>query len=271
MQIVIVNADDLGMNHQVNKAIEALIKEGVVTSSTIMSNGDSFDEAVEIAKTYSNISYGVHLCIDEFSPLIPNVIYSKNGMVNDKGFFIPYSYLYVKRNKELENAIYEEWKAQIKKIIDCGVPINHLDTHHHVHCEPFLTPIYMRLANEFGIKKVRITLFSPLKIKIKGKRTLVRLNTISNNVEQKKKSRINQLLTSIKTYVKLYHINNRIKKKFETTDYFCSFRFFLSNQNLLKRYDTIEVMVHPGHTSYQQETDQLHKLKFMNDVVLRNY
>ncbi len=271
MQIIIVNADDFGSNHHVNKAIEALIKEDVVTSSTIMSNGEAFEEAVVIAKKYENVSFGVHLCIDEYSPLIPSDVYKKHRMVDENGHFINFSYIGVGKNEELSNTIYLEWKAQIKKLQDAGIPVSHLDSHHHAHCYSFLTPIYIRLANEFGIPYVRIAKYTPLCIKLKEKKNPITLGSTSHNGNTKRNSIVKRKLQVIKNNLELFNTNNIIKRKFHTTDFFCSGRYYLTNKDLLKRYHTIELMVHPGHPSYQQETEQLKEIKNMNDVVLKNY
>ena len=49
MKYLIVNADDFGFGRGVNDGIALAFKSGILTSTTIMANGDAFDEAVEIA------------------------------------------------------------------------------------------------------------------------------------------------------------------------------------------------------------------------------
>ena len=46
---VIVNADDFGMNHNVNLAIDYCFKKNIISSTTIMANMPGFDEAVKLA------------------------------------------------------------------------------------------------------------------------------------------------------------------------------------------------------------------------------
>lgn len=271
MQYLIINADDLGMNHQVNIAIEKVINESLVTSSTIMANGDAFEEAVAIALRNPGATYGVHLCIDQMAPLTNSDVFKKNGMVDEEGKFIQFAYLHINRTKEIKEAIYNEWKAQIKKVLDAGITITHMDSHHHAHCNPFLTPIYIRLAREFNIKKLRLAMFIPPKVKLREKKAPVVLKTNSQSGFIKNGSRARLILLSIKAYIELYNANRLIKRKFDTTDFFCSYRYYLNNQELLKEYQTIELMTHPGHPSYQEETEQLVMLKSIRDVELKKY
>lgn len=46
---IIVNADDLGKNNEMNTVISAYLDRGLVTSSTIMAGGNNFEEGVAIA------------------------------------------------------------------------------------------------------------------------------------------------------------------------------------------------------------------------------
>lgn len=271
MQYLIVNADDLGINHHVNIAIEKLINESLVTSSTIMANGDAFEEAIDIAQRNPNATYGVHLCIDQLKPLTKPDIFRQYGMVDDEGKFIQFAYLHIKRTKEIRDAIYNEWKTQIEKTIKSGITISHLDSHHHTHCDSFLTPIYMRLAREYNIKKLRLAMFIPPTVKLKEKKTPIVLKTTGHSELTNKTSKADRIIRGIKAYLELYKANRLIKRGFETTDFFCSYRYFLNNKELLKQYQTIEVMVHPGHPSYQEETEQLTLLNNMRDIELIMY
>jgi predicted glycoside hydrolase/deacetylase ChbG (UPF0249 family) len=61
---IIINADDFGYNNIIN-----YIKNGLITSTSILVNGESFEEAINYAITNKNISYGIHLNLTEFSPI----------------------------------------------------------------------------------------------------------------------------------------------------------------------------------------------------------
>ena len=68
---VIVNADDLGINHVVNDAIFDLMARSRVTSATLIANGPAIDDAVRGAREFSFVSFGIHLNLAEFEPARP--------------------------------------------------------------------------------------------------------------------------------------------------------------------------------------------------------
>ena len=257
MRRIIVNADDFGYNDVVNEAIINGIERGYITSSTIMASGVAFDRAVEYAKQNPKVSFGVHLCIDEFFPLTSKVVFEEYGLTDASGRFIKFGYMNLRETNEIKQAIYHEWKSQLLKVRNAGVSISHLDSHHHAHTFSFLYEIVEALSKEFLIDKVRISLHKPLWMKVKEKPSV----SLQNNTEllscQKRPSRIKAL----KNNFEMGLLDNKLKRSFHTTDFFCPLRFYIANKSLLSRYETIELMTHPGLPQYQNETDLLPLLR----------
>lgn len=67
MKKVIINADDFGYCKSINRGILEAIKNGVVTSTSVMVYGNAVSEAVEL-KNMKNISIGLHLHMQEIFP-----------------------------------------------------------------------------------------------------------------------------------------------------------------------------------------------------------
>jgi len=67
---LIVNADDFGFTSGVNRAIVEAHTQGVVTSSTLMANGDAFAEAVQLAATVPQLSVGCHVVLIDGQPVL---------------------------------------------------------------------------------------------------------------------------------------------------------------------------------------------------------
>lgn len=264
---VIVNADDFGYNSDVNTAIKKGIESGYITSSTIMASGVAFEEAIEYAKNKHGVSFGVHLCIDEFRPLTSERVFKQYGMTDDDGRFIKFSYLNLRETDDIKDAIYNEWRAQILKVKNTGLQISHLDSHHHAHTHSFFYKIIDKLSKEFCIDKVRICLYKPLLIKYREKPaiSLQKIGTIQTPKRGYSRFQI------IKNNFDLGVSNYRIKKKYHTTDFFCPLRYFIANKFLLSHYDVIELMVHPGLPYYQNETELLPKLKQDSSLKLISY
>lgn len=255
---VIINADDLGLNRVVNSAIDDCLSKGLVTSATIMAAGAEINGVSDIVKRYPNASFGVHLCLDEVKPLISMDKFAKFGAIDSDGILLKGWYINIKITRELLELIYEEWRAQICHVLSLGITISHLDSHHHVHTSPSLRSILFKLSSEFGINKVRLPLFLPLNLR---KCMTLQKNPVELNSKQ---SIIKKIIYYIIRTINKGKECEWMKKTFHTTDFFCHALTFFDNVDVLARYDTIEVMCHPGHPAYQKETEMLSKFEYNN-------
>jgi len=61
---LIINADDLGFTSGVNRAIVKAHRDGVVTSATLMANGQAFCEAKALSKGASEAEYWLSRGVD---------------------------------------------------------------------------------------------------------------------------------------------------------------------------------------------------------------
>ena len=61
-----VNADDLGRSSLINQGIIRAHREGIVTSASLMTDREAFDEAVALAKANPQLGIGLHLDLDSF-------------------------------------------------------------------------------------------------------------------------------------------------------------------------------------------------------------
>lgn len=153
--LLIINADDLGTSQPVNDEIFSLMEKGLVTSATIIANAPSFEQAAARTNSFPNCSFGVHLNLTVFPPLSGRdglePILDENGCLSKKLFrtFI---------SAGLGHALLRELTAQVQRVLDAGVSISHLDSHHHIHTIPGLFPILKQLQRRFGIRKVRSTI-----------------------------------------------------------------------------------------------------------------
>ena len=65
-QKLIVNADDFGRSSPINQGIIEGHQTGVVTSASLMTEREGFDEAVRLAKAHPRLGIGLHLDLDAF-------------------------------------------------------------------------------------------------------------------------------------------------------------------------------------------------------------
>jgi len=152
---VIVNADDFGGSARINSAIAQAIRDGVVTSTTLMANGPAFDEAVATMKALPQASVGVHLNLTQFMPVgDPRPL---EPLLSSTGAFAKEGVYRVTWNVPLIRAVRQEWAAQIQRVRDAGLEVTHLDSHHHVHTLPGTFPALKAVQRQFGIRRVRTT------------------------------------------------------------------------------------------------------------------
>lgn len=151
---VVVNADDLGASPEVNEGIFAMMERGRVTSATIMGNGPAVEAALRGAKRFPQCSFGIHLNLTQYAPLTraPGLapVLRDGELARDRLLAAP-------RRPSLVYAAFQEWRAQVGRVVDAGVPVSHFDSHHHVHTMPFLLPALKALMAHFRVRRIRIT------------------------------------------------------------------------------------------------------------------
>lgn len=129
MNKLIINSDDFGYGRAINHAIIDTHQEGILTSTTLMTNTPSFEHAVKLAKENPTLGVGVHLVLTYLKPLSTDV----SSLTDENGnFYRPDAYrtgLAIAEPDEL----YKEWDTQIQKFLDTGIQPTHLDSHHHAH------------------------------------------------------------------------------------------------------------------------------------------
>lgn len=157
MKRLIVNADDFGLHPSINAGILDGYKNGIITSTSIMPTGLAFEGAVSIAEKNKKLGIGVHLTLVGEHPcanidLIPSLV-DNNGLLPKH---YPYFLLNFLSGKIDKLDIQKELFAQVKKVVESGLSITHLDSHQHMHVVPGVIDIVIALAKKFNIHSIRI-------------------------------------------------------------------------------------------------------------------
>lgn len=209
---IIVNADDFGISPKVNESIYNSAKEGYISSSTILAVSKYLEEAIEMIDDLPHISFGAHLAFtDNFESIHKKpVLFNDNDIINLKGL-----------NFFKVNILIDEFSKQIEKLLNKGVEISHIDTHHHMHLYPLVLFAVMKVAKKYNISKIR-----------------------TENIFKNKSGFFNGIYRSA-------HSFSLKSKGFIQPDFYTDFYTFVKYQpNLDKK--TIEIMCHPGG-SYNDE------------------
>jgi hopanoid biosynthesis associated protein HpnK len=231
---LIVHADDFGLSERVNEGILQAHLGGIVTSASIMANGNAFEHAAQICRDVPSLDVGIHLTLVEERPIleanaVPSLV-DASGRLHDRAATFTKKYLSGKIRLQDVRA---ELEAQIRKVLRHKINASHLDSHQHLHMFPQILDTTIRLARKYRIPAVRLPRETIRLYMFNGHRTVRRML---------------QLLT--------LNIFCRLGKKTisQRTDHFAG--FFLSGnlhkQNLQKLLQslppngTCELMCHPG-------------------------
>ncbi len=158
MKSLIVNADDLGWSEGVNRGIAEAHRKGLVTSTSLLANGQAFASALQTARTNPELGVGVHLNLSDGPPTAS--VDEVRGLVNAQGNLEggPEGLLLRIASRGLElGEVEREWDAQIRKVREAGISPTHLDGHKHIQMLPGLFEIALRLAKKHGIRAIRVS------------------------------------------------------------------------------------------------------------------
>jgi predicted glycoside hydrolase/deacetylase ChbG (UPF0249 family) len=153
---IVINADDFGLSQGTNIAIKEGHQKGILTSASLFATTPALSEAIEIAKQNPGLGIGIHLSLTWGKSVLPaNQI---PLLVDKNGYFFP-SYLRLIilsiTNQNFLKQVENEFDAQINKLSQLGIGIDHINSQQHVHMIPSLFSIVQKLAQRHRVKYVR--------------------------------------------------------------------------------------------------------------------
>ena len=154
---LIVNADDFGLTQGINQGIIDTFKNGIVSRASIIVNTKFFDHALALSRENPSLGLGIHLVLVEEQPIsdtrtIKSLVDSKGKLLKNYQQFL---YRYFKNQIDFQE-ISIELEAQIKKALNSGIKLTHLDSHQHLHVLPGICKIVKELMEKYGIKNIRM-------------------------------------------------------------------------------------------------------------------
>jgi predicted glycoside hydrolase/deacetylase ChbG (UPF0249 family) len=149
MKRLVVTADDFGLTQGVTDGILEAHRNGIVTRTSIIAAGRAFEYAAVLARANPRLGLGLHFTLVE------------EQAVSDPSLRLPATYAGVVFGRMPAAFIEQELRAQLRKCLDAGLTLTHIDSHQHVHALPSILRIVLRVAQEHGIRRVRLPLDSP--------------------------------------------------------------------------------------------------------------
>ncbi len=163
MRRLIVTADDLGADEGRNAGIFRAVASGSATSVSLLPNGPALEDALREMRSFApgRVSAGVHFNLSEGKPLVSG----HRRLVDPGGFFhgkaAAQRLLLRRDDAALRREIREELSAQMRRMIESGIAIDHADGHQHIHVFPAVVEIAAELAIGQGIPWLRMPMESP--------------------------------------------------------------------------------------------------------------
>ncbi len=161
--MLIINSDDFGLDERLNLAIVKSFAAGLCSSTTLMANMPGFEEACSLAHEHRLRDHvGLHIVLNEGFPLTDPIKKTARFCDPDGRLALqswpPVFVLGVSESRSLA----EEMRAQIARSRTNGIPLSHIDSHHHLHnLWPILGVViavarsehvpYIRLARNCGV------------------------------------------------------------------------------------------------------------------------
>jgi chitin disaccharide deacetylase len=127
MKYLIVNGDDFGASHGINRGIIKAHRQGILTSTSLLVTLPWSEEAAHLACVVPDLSVGLH-------------VHFQSG----------------EREPILSRSDADSWRVELHH--QCrrfeelmGRPPTHLDSHHNVHRDPRLLPHFLGVARQYGV------------------------------------------------------------------------------------------------------------------------
>jgi predicted glycoside hydrolase/deacetylase ChbG (UPF0249 family) len=153
-RLLVIHADDLGMNHSVNRATFEALEKGWITSASILVPCPWFPEVVRWAKQHPNADLGIHLALNSewttlrWGPVSP---IDKVPSLLDAAQYLPLETPAVVQNAKLPE-VETELRAQVDRAQSAGIPLTHLDTHMGALFESDgLYQVYRKMGHAYGL------------------------------------------------------------------------------------------------------------------------
>lgn len=147
--LIVVNADDVGGIPNFTDASLAALEAGAVSSASVLATGHDADRALALIAEHPEYEIGVHLTLTgDWVPLTPKE--TAPGLYNENGTMWDTAAQAAAHVSSEEARI--EWDAQVRKVLDAGVGISHLDSHMGCYFENRgLYLAALELAKKYGV------------------------------------------------------------------------------------------------------------------------
>lgn len=154
---MIINADDFGASSSVTAAILESFRRKLCSSTTLMTNMPGTVEACELAHDWRLLEHiGLHLVLDAGEPLTDDIRKCPRFCDGEGRLHFERRLGALRLDTSEKLALAGEIRAQIARARGLGIPLTHLDSHHHVHTDWAVGGVVMAVCRDEKIPFVRL-------------------------------------------------------------------------------------------------------------------
>lgn len=159
MKHLIVTADDFGAAREVNDAVEAAHREGILTAASLMIAAPAAADAIARARRLPSLRVGLHVVLADGRPLLPPSAVSH--LLDRDGRFrsnLTALGVAVACSRRTRGELAAEIAAQFAAFRDSGLKMDHCNAHKHLHLHPVIAELLVCIGRRFGMRAVRVPL-----------------------------------------------------------------------------------------------------------------
>ena len=153
-RLLVIQAEDLGMAHSIDKASFEALEKGWVTTAGVLVPGPWFPEVLRWSQSHPNVDLGIRLDLNsDWSSYRwrPVSAVQKGSGLTDSGGYLASSQLYVAHHATPIEVETEE-HAQIDLAKNAGISVTHLDNHMRaLTTTPAMFQTYWKMGQEYGL------------------------------------------------------------------------------------------------------------------------
>ena len=159
MKGLIVTADDFGAAREVNDAVAAAHRNGILSAASLMVSAPAADDAIARAQRLPSLRVGLHVVLSEGRPLLPASAVSR--LIDRDGRFrsnLTALGVALACSRQARRQLAAEISAQFGAFRDSGLALDHCNAHQHFHLHPLVGDLLASIGRRFGVRAVRVPL-----------------------------------------------------------------------------------------------------------------
>jgi hopanoid biosynthesis associated protein HpnK len=154
---LVVTADDFGLAPEVNAAVEAAHRSGILSAASLMVSAPAAQDAITRALDMPGLRVGLHLVLVDGRPTlpphrIPNLVDANGELRRD----IRRLATELACRSHVRDQLRAEITAQFAAFERTGLTLDHVNLHKHFHLHPFVAKEVIAVGQRFGMRTIRV-------------------------------------------------------------------------------------------------------------------